>query len=141
VPVGRSDELAAVLVSELQRDVAGVEPEHVPGVPAEVVPGGEVELDVTEPRRAAHAVPVMGADLPVRCSRDGLNNKPALVSPLEWWGSRGEDPVVGVRFVARRDGDQGRLCEGPAHEFETDREAMRGEPSRHNHGGKATGRG
>jgi hypothetical protein len=46
--------------------------------------------------------------------------------------------VVGVRFVARGNGDQGRLCEGPAHEFETDREAMRG---RYNYGGKATRRG
>ena len=65
----------------------------------------------------------------------------ALLSPLEWRGSRREHPVVGVRFVARGDGDQGRLCEGSAHEFETDREAIRGEASRYNHGGKATIRG
>ena len=64
-----------------------------------------------------------------------------LLSPLEWRGSRREDPVVGVRFVARGDGDQGRLCEGSAHELETDREAIRGEASRYNHGGKATIRG
>jgi hypothetical protein len=81
-----------------------------------------------------------GSPRSVRTTRS-LNKKPALLSPLEWWGSRGEDPVVGVRFVARGDGDQGRLCEGPPHEFETDREAMRGEPSRYNDGGKATERG
>ena len=49
--------------------------------------------------------------------------------------------MVGVRFVASRDGDQCRLCEGPAHELETDREAISGEPSRYNQGGKATIRG
>jgi hypothetical protein len=62
----------------------------------------------------------------------------ALLSALEWRGGRREDPVVGVRVVARGDGDQGRLCEGSAHEFKTDREAIRGEASRYNHGGKAT---
>ena len=60
---------------------------------------------------------------------------------FEWRGSGREAPVVGVRFVARRDGDQGRLCERSAHELEADREAIRGEPSRYNHGGKATIRG
>jgi hypothetical protein len=58
-----------------------------------------------------------------------------LLSPLEWRGGRREDPVVGVRFVARGEGDQGRFCEGSAHEFEADREAIRGEASRYNHGG------
>jgi hypothetical protein len=60
---------------------------------------------------------------------------------VECGGGGREAPVVGVRFVARRDGDQCRLCERPAHELETDREAIRGEPSRYNHGGKATIRG
>ena len=64
-----------------------------------------------------------------------------LLSPLEWRGSWREPPVVGVRFVARGHGDQGRLCEGSAHEFKADREAIRGEASRYNHGGKATIRG
>ena len=49
--------------------------------------------------------------------------------------------MVGVRFIARGEGDQGRLCEGSAHELETDREAVRSEPRRYNHGGKATVRG
>ena len=60
---------------------------------------------------------------------------------LEWRGSWREPPVVGVGFVARGDSDQGRLCEGPAHELEADREAMGTEPSRYNHGGKAAIRG
>src|SRR5215204_4803226 len=58
-----------------------------------------------------------------------------LPGPFEWRGGRGEDAVVGVRFVVRGDGDQGRLCEGSAHELETDREAISGEASRYNHGG------
>ena len=60
---------------------------------------------------------------------------------FEWRGSWREAAVVGVCFVARGNGDQGRLCERPAHELEADREAIRGEPSRYDHGGKATIRG
>jgi hypothetical protein len=52
VPVQLPDELAAVLVPEVQRDVAGVELEHVPRVPAEVVAGGGVQVDVPEPSGA-----------------------------------------------------------------------------------------
>jgi hypothetical protein len=64
-----------------------------------------------------------------------------LLSPLEWRGSRRENPVIGVRFVARGDGNQGRLCKGSAHEFQTDRKAIRGEASGYNQGGKAAIRG
>lgn len=66
---------------------------------------------------------------------------PRYLVPPEWRGSGRERPVVGVRFVARGDGDQGRLCEGSSHQFEADWEAARGEAGRYNHGGKATERG
>ena len=56
-----ADEFAAVLVAEVQRDVAGVEFEHIPRVPAEVVAGGGVEVDVAEAGGASDAVPVVGA--------------------------------------------------------------------------------
>jgi hypothetical protein len=42
VAVQLADELAAVAVSELERDLAGVELQDVPGVPAEVVAGGGI---------------------------------------------------------------------------------------------------
>jgi hypothetical protein len=49
VPVGLSHELAAVLVAEVEGDIASVEVEHVPGVPTEVVPRRGVEVDLAEP--------------------------------------------------------------------------------------------
>lgn len=58
--------------------------------------------------------------------------------PSEWRGSRREHPVIGVRLVSRGHGDQCRFFEGPAHELETNREAIRGEPSGDCYGGKAT---
>jgi hypothetical protein len=54
VPVQLADELAAVLMPEVQRNVASVELQHVPGVPTEVVPGGGVEIDVAQTWGAAH---------------------------------------------------------------------------------------
>ena len=50
LPVELADEFAAVLVSEALRDVRGVEPEHVPGAPGEMVAGGGVEVDIAETR-------------------------------------------------------------------------------------------
>jgi hypothetical protein len=48
-------------MAEVQRDVAGVELEHVPRVPAEVVPRRGVEVDIAEPGAATYTVPVVGA--------------------------------------------------------------------------------
>jgi hypothetical protein len=45
--------LAAVLVAEVQRDVARVQFQDVPGVPAEVVPSGGVEVHLAKSGAAA----------------------------------------------------------------------------------------
>jgi hypothetical protein len=46
VPVQLAHRLAAVLMAEVQRDVARVQLQHFPGVPAEVVPGRCIQVDV-----------------------------------------------------------------------------------------------
>ena len=63
VPVELAHEFASVPVPEVEGYVACVERgvEHVPGVPAEVVAGGGVEVDVAEPDGCAHSVPVMAS--------------------------------------------------------------------------------
>ena len=63
VPVQLAHEFAAVLVAEVERDIARVEFEHVPRVPAEVVARRRVEVDVAEAGGAADTVPVV-------CERD-----------------------------------------------------------------------
>jgi hypothetical protein len=65
VPVQLADQFAAVPVAEVQSDVAGVELEHVP---AEVVPGGGVEVDVAaivsaSAATATTAVVITGAQI------------------------------------------------------------------------------
>jgi hypothetical protein len=120
------------------------------GVPGEVA-GGEAHRPRPRSVGPAHifktvrggSAPKSGVSFerPRCCTSTIWPRLSTLLSPLEWRGGRREDPVVGVRFVARGDGDQGRLCEGSAHELETDREAISGEASRYSHGGKATIRG
>ena len=61
VPVDRPHELAAVSVPELQGDHVVGQLEDVEGVPAEVVAGRGVEVDVPEPGGAPNAVPVVRA--------------------------------------------------------------------------------
>jgi hypothetical protein len=58
VPVELACQLAAVAVAEVQSYVTRVEFEHVPCVPAEVVSGRGVEVNVSETGGAADAVPV-----------------------------------------------------------------------------------
>jgi hypothetical protein len=48
VAVQLAHEFAAVAVAEVERDISRVEFEDVPGVPAEVVAGRGVEVDVAE---------------------------------------------------------------------------------------------
>ena len=59
VAVVRPDEFAAVAVSEVQRDDVRSEFENVERVPAEVVAGCRVEIDVAESRATPNAVPMM----------------------------------------------------------------------------------
>jgi hypothetical protein len=61
VPVELADELAAVLVAEVQGDVARVESEDVPRIPTEVVASRGVEVNASESGGAADTIPVVRA--------------------------------------------------------------------------------